>query len=219
MLVVTNRNKLKILGRIFLVILVITLVVTYFLRVVIPLVTDMANAEVKSIVVNKVNEASAIIRDFSYIYDEFYTYEKNNEGEIVLAKANTSAINQLSIYAQKVMQDKLNSLNAEQISLPIGAFSGSSWLSDKGELLNFNIVPIGTSVSHLNSYYYTEGINQTLHRLILRVKTTVKVVIPIKATDVEVFTDIIIAENIIVGRVPDSYITGISDDNIYDLMP
>ena len=56
MLVVTNRNKLKRLGRIFLVILVITLVVTYFMRVVIPLVTDMANAEVKSIVVNKVNE-------------------------------------------------------------------------------------------------------------------------------------------------------------------
>ena len=219
MLIVSNKAKLKKIGRLLALLLIIFSIVAYFSKIVIPLVTDMANAEVKSLVTNKVNDASAIIREFSHIYDEFYTYEKNNDGEIVLAKANTSAINQLSIYAQKVMQDKLNSLNEEQISLPIGAFSGSAWLSNKGEPIKFNVVPIGSSVYHLNSYYYTEGINQTLHRLILRIKTTVKVIIPMNASDVEVITDIVISENIIVGRVPDSYITGISDDNIFDLMP
>ena len=66
---------------------------------------------------------------------------------------------------------------------------------------------------------YTEGINQTIHRLVMRVQTTVRMLVPIRAEDIVVSMDFILAEQIIVGRIPDSYITGISEDNIFDLMP
>ena len=43
--------------------------------------------------------------------------------------------------------------------------------------------------------------------------------VPMNADDVAVSMDFILSEDVILGRVPDSYITGISDDNIFDLLP
>ena len=71
----------------------------------------------------------------------------------------------------------------------------------------------------LGSSFYTEGINQTMHRLIMRVQTTIRILVPLSAENVTVSMDFVIAEQIIVGRIPDSYITGISEDNIFDLLP
>ena len=71
----------------------------------------------------------------------------------------------------------------------------------------------------IGAYYYTEGINQTIHRLIMRVTGTVRMLVPMNADDVAVSMDFILSEDVILGRVPDSYITGISDDNIFDLLP
>ena len=92
-------------------------------------------------------------------------------------------------------------------------------MADKGTPVSINIAPVGAVNIAMGSYFYTEGINQTIHRLVMRVQTTVRMLVPVRAEDVSVSMDFILAEQIIVGRIPDSYITGISDDNIFDLMP
>ena len=53
----------------------------------------------------------------------------------------------------------------------------------------------------------------------MRITTTVHMLVPLKAQDVTVSMDFVLAEDILLGRVPDSYITGISQDNIFDLLP
>ena len=64
------------------------------------------------------------------------------------------------------------------------------------------------------SVFSDAGINQTLHRIVLEVKTTVSAIIPGYTTSVEISGQFVIAETIIVGEVPDAYthvISGNSD--------
>ena len=193
--------------------------VIYYNRSVSPLVKELAESEIKKKTVDAVVNGALKLKVYEVFYGDFYEYEKNNEGEIVLVRSNTASINAMNVYAQKEIQNSINSLKNDKISIPAGAFTGSSWLADKGNGVELNVLPIGAVETKLNSYFYHEGLNQTIHRLVLKVTTTVKIIVPIKAEDVSVSLEFLLAEDLIQGRVPDSYVTGISDDNIYDLLP
>ncbi len=214
----SRKIKIKIIA-LLLVVATVAFVFFYYTHTVSPLVVGTAEAEVKKMTSSIVNDATVRLKTYKAFYDEFYTYEKNDVGEITLVRANTASINLMTIYARRAVQDGLSALTDGKIHIPVGAFSGLSLLADKGSEIEINVVQVGTADAKINSYYYSEGVNQTLHRLVLRVTATVRMLIPLKAEDVEVVTDIVLAEDIIVGRIPDSYITGISDDNIFDLLP
>ncbi len=214
-----KKARFKNIGILILISVIITLAVVYYNNTISPLVIDLAESEIKKITVNAITDGTIKLKTYEAFYNDFYSYERNAEGEIILVKANTSNINLISIYAQKELQKSINRLENKKISIPAGAFTGSSWLADKGKGITINVMPIGAVETKINSYFFNEGINQTLHRLVLRVTSTVRVVVPIKAEDVTITTDILLAEDVIAGRVPESYVTGISDDNIYDLLP
>ncbi len=215
-----NKTKgIKGISILLIICLIIGGIVLYYNRTIAPLVKNLATAEIKKVTVNALTIGALKFKGYNAFYDNFYEYEKNAEGEIILVKANTENINLMSIYAQKEMQKSLNSLKNSKISIPAGAFTGSAWLADKGEGININVMPIGAVETKINSYFFVEGINQTLHRLVLRVTSTVRVIVPVKSEDITIVNDFLLAEDIIAGRVPESYVTGISDDNIYDLLP
>ena len=193
--------------------------VIYYNRSISPLVKDLAEAEIKKKTVDAVVSGALKLKVYEVFYGDFYEYEKNKDGEIVLVRSNTASINAMNVYAQKEIQNSINTLKNDKISIPAGAFTGSSWLADKGDGIELNVLPVGAVETKLNSYFYHEGLNQTIHRLVLKVTTTVKVIVPVKAEDVSVSLEFLLAEDLIQGRVPDSYVTGISDDNIYDLLP
>lgn len=215
---VKNKNRKGITILLILIIVILSSVI-YYNRTISPLVVSLAEAEVKKYAIDAIVKGAIKLKAYQVFYDDFYQYEKNTQGEIVLVKSNVSNINLMNVYAQKEIQNCINSLKNDKICIPAGAFTGSSWLADKGEGIELNVMPIGAVETKLNSYFYHEGINQTLHRLVLKVTTTVRIIVPVKAEDITISNDFLIAEDVIQGRVPDNYVTGISDDNIYDLLP
>ncbi len=217
-----QKNKRKFKVKVFLILLTAAMVfvcVSYYRNTISPLVAQTAEAEVKALASRIINESTLKLKNYQAFYDAFYTYEKNDVGEITLVRANTASINLMTLCAKEAVQNGLDSLSDGKVNIPVGAFSGLALLADKGSDVKINVVQVGTADAKINSYYYNEGVNQTLHRLVLRITATVRMLIPLKAEDVEIVTDIVLAEDIVVGRVPDSYITGISDDNIFDLLP
>ncbi len=211
---VIDKKKCKKILTVILVLAVLAGIYTYFNRISYPLIVEISEVQAENYVNNIINQAIKRILELRSFYEDFYTYEKNNDGEVVLIKANTASINQLMAFAQIEIQDALNDLKDMQIDLHVGAFLGSSVLADRGPVLKINIMPIGNAVTQWDSFYYNKGINQTIHRLLLRVAAKVNLVIPLKAKDCIIMTDIIIAEDIIVGRVPDTYIGGMQTDDL-----
>lgn len=220
--VVTKKKIKKFVAYIAIIALLFSLFL-YMSKVSYPLVVELTEIQADNYVTNAMNNALKNITALSLFYSDFYTYECNKEGDIVLVKANTSNINQLMAMAQIEVQNELNKLENQKIHMHLGAFTGSSLLSDNGPVLTINLVPVGSAVSKWDSYYYAQGINQTIHRLVLRVMAQVKIIIPFKARECEVVCDFVIAEDVILGRVPDTYISGLESnaisDNLFDLIP
>lgn len=198
---------------------IIASVFLYYNKVAYPFVKELAVTETRQKASVYINNACDSIKNTVAAYDGFYNYEKNNEGEVVLVSAKTAAINQAYIIAQTTIFNEIYKLNDSIIEIPVGAFTGSSILASFGASVPINLSVVGESQAEWNSYFYNEGINQTLHRVVLTVITTVEILIPMNTETVVLTTDLVIAEDLIIGRVPDSYITGISEDNIFDLLP
>lgn len=215
----SRRKAYKATAFILIAALLCTLTALYFAKVGAPLVAEIAEAEIRAQTVAAYVEANSNIHKLADFYGDFFEYEKNSEGEITLVRANTAGINSLVVHAQREVQASIDKITSGSIEIPAGAFTGISLIADKGGDISINVSPVGVVDVKINSFYYAEGINQTLHRLVMRITTTVHMLVPLKAQDVTVSMDFVLAEDILLGRVPDSYITGISQDNIFDLLP
>ena len=62
--------------------------------------------------------------------------------------------------------------------------------------------PIGFIEARYSSEFESAGINQTRHKIYINVKTKIRIIIPLKSSDIEVSNEIPIAETIIVGKIP-----------------
>lgn len=211
-----NRRKRIAL---FLLLAIVAGVIAFYVAVVFPTIRAISTEQTRAVTLQAINRAGVNIRSFEGFYGEFYEYHKNEAGDIVLITSNHANINAMMLFAQKEIQDTLDAVENWEIRVPLGAFSGSAFLSEFGPEITMTVLPVGTVQIGLHSYFFSEGINQTLHRIVMRIETTSEIMIPFKTETVRLTTDLLISEDVIVGKVPDSYITGISEDNIFDLLP
>lgn len=211
-----NRRKRIAL---FLLLAIVAGVIAFYAAVVFPTIRAISTEQTRAVTLQAINRAGVNIRSFEGFYGEFYEYHKNEAGDIVLITSNHANINAMMLFAQKEIQDTLDAVENWEIRVPLGAFSGSAFLSEFGPEITMTVLPVGTVQIGLHSYFFSEGINQTLHRIVMRIETTSEIMIPFKTETVRLTTDLLISEDVIVGKVPDSYITGISEDNIFDLLP
>ncbi len=57
----------------------------------------------------------------------------------------------------------------------------------------------------MRSEFISKGINQTLHRVYLQVKCNVNIVTPFDSIAKDITNQVLLMENIIVGKIPDTY--------------
>jgi hypothetical protein len=64
----------------------------------------------------------------------------------------------------------------------------------------------GTATAEFSHQFLEAGVNQTLHQIMLDIEVCVQVLLPGETTELPVRTRICVAETIIVGEVPDTYL-------------
>lgn len=136
---------------------------------------------------------------------EFIHINRSND-QIVSIETNSRLINQLQVNLKESINNKLSELENEKISIPIGTMSGITVLSGRGPDITLKLHQIGAADSEIISEFTSAGINQTKHRLILKVNVELSAILPTHSTDITVENDFVISETIIVGKVPDGYI-------------
>ena len=87
----------------------------------------------------------------------------------------------------------------------MGTLTGSKFLSGRGPKVNFKITSIGNIETKLNSEFSSAGINQTLHRIYLQIKCKVEILTPFNCVDEEITNQVLLAEAVIVGNIPNTF--------------
>ena len=169
-----------------------------------PVFDTLCETRAKSIATKISNEqATNVMREHSY--DELLTIEKDANNNITMVKSNIIAINEIISDVALKIQDEIDARGRENIEIAMGSFTGNKLLAGRGPGVKIRISSVGSVETDLKSEFTSKGINQTLHRVYLDVKCKVNILTPFKDIEKEIVNQVLLVENIIVGRIPETY--------------
>ena len=185
----------------------------YYFKVVLPVVETYSIAETKAITEQAVNLAVSNVVNKTLSYDSLIDINYSPKGEIVSFSANQFEINSITREIVKEAQFHIKNLATSSLKLNMGTFTGIPFFIGRGPLVNLTLMPIGSASGYFDSEFSSVGINMTKHTLFLFVDIHVSIVLPIKPYDYKATNQVILAESIIVGKVPEVYLNGAKLDN------
>lgn len=141
-------------------------------------------------------------KEFSY--DDIIKVVKDNEGNIVMLQADTIKMNKIASDVTLKSQNELKRQSKVDIKVPLSYLLHNNLIGRIGPNVKIRIEPIGYIETSYASTLESAGINQVRHKIYVNMKTHVRVVLPMESNDVEINTEIPIAETVIVGKVPNN---------------
>ena len=213
----TSKQKFGMTVAVFL--LFVIGIVLYLNYVVNPVVIHMSEAKVKSLATKAVGSAIYEIVNTRDLYNDLITISKDSEGNVSMIQAKSLEINLLTRSLTKLATSNLEKIGEQGLDIPIGTFSGMPILVGRGPSVNIKMMPIGSISSSYKSEFTTAGINQTNHKIYVTISSKINVVLPTANQTVETSTQVLICENIIVGKIPETYLFSDSLDEMMNLIP
>lgn len=120
-------------------------------------------------------------------------------------ETNIAALNRVRSDSIRNIAGDVSDIDKMTLSVPIGNLIGSNLLTGRGASVGIRLVPIGDVAAELYSEFIESGVNQTMHRIYLRVRVAMNMLVGWDTVKLELSNDVILAETIIVGEVPDAY--------------
>ena len=138
-------------------------------------------------------------------YTDLVIPHMDRDDRVVFMQANLVAVNRLASESVLKIQRHLEEMRTENFYIPLGQITGIQLLANIGPRIRFNLVPVGTVRVQISDDFSEAGINQTRHKIYLNVSSEMRIAFPLIATKTHVEARVPVADSIIVGPVPDTY--------------
>ena len=168
--------------------------------------SQIAVSDASDIVTVSVNNAiSQVLGSGDYSGDYFVDFVKDVNGDVTAISSNMAKINTLSaqILDKVVGTTEKNSIT---VKIPSGNLTGISLLMGRGPKIPVKIIVLTSSRVEFNNNIITAGINQTKLQINLEVIVDVEILVPWGSETAQVVNEVLIADTVIVGEVPDTYL-------------
>ena len=169
-----------------------------------PVFEALCEDNVKSIATIISNQESTKAMN-KYQYEQLYTIEKDEAGNVVIIKSNVVPINNMISDLTEAIQNRFNEIENTSIDIPVGNLLGIYYFSGVGPSIPAKVRTSGSIDTEVKSEFIAKGINQTLHRIYVNFECYVKIITPMKSFQKKITNQVIIAEHVIVGNIPNSY--------------
>lgn len=131
----------------------------------------------------------------------------SGERGVSSVETDINAVNRLRSRAVTILSEKLSSPNRQTFKIPVGNLTGSSLLSGRGFGIKVKLIQVGDVTAETVSKFESAGINQTLHRIYIRLNIKMNILAASKVSGLSVTEDILVSETVIVGEVPSTYVS------------
>lgn len=196
---------------------IIILFITYTLLFVNPMIIRSARMLAEENIVYSTNEA-VIKTAGGFNYDDFVNITFDDQGKVRLLKYYSFGINKIASEISNLTKRRLDELSMSY-SIPVGALTGIWFISNFGNKIKVHVDTISSVNVSFHSQFSMNGVNQTLHRIIMSIETTSRLIMPlIESEEIFVSVNVVICENIIVGEIPNTYLVTLDEGNMLDLL-
>jgi len=139
-------------------------------------------------------------------YGNLINIHHADDGTIVSVTLNSEAANRYKSRIALLVLKELNKSENYTISVPLGNFCGSEFLSGLGPEIKFKIIPCNIAHIDFESKFTPAGINQVIHTLSVRVNVNIGALLPGFEEISDLTSSAIISETVIMGNVPETYL-------------
>lgn len=172
-----------------------------------PVALDMARTQVQNATSDLINDAiDAQIVQGDIQYDRLIYFEKDLNGRITALKTNMGEINRLKTEILNRINDEILAMDASEIGLSAGSLVLPELLSGRGPVIPVQVVSVRNSDASFLSAFSEAGINQTMHQLSMDVLVDVTVLVLGRTESFTVNSQVVVAETILVGDVPNTFL-------------
>ena len=178
-----------------------------FDRRILPLVLEAAELRIQTEINNVINSVvqEIIVANNVTAADFILQTEFGSNAKPVLS-VNTVLVNEICNTAAQAISERLNNLEPEIASVPIGMVLGLDTLSQVGPRFTFSLAPVGNALVNHESNFTAVGINQTHFSVFLTVESVVRIINPVQSSEIHVTRHVSLVDTIISGTVPGTYL-------------
>jgi sporulation protein YunB len=214
------RRQHKISKILIVVLIAAVIIAAYFIldNAIRPTILSLTEARLRAIAVKAMNDAVRETVGSDVGYSDLIDIEKDDQGKIVLVSANAVMMNQLAASTAIAAQEKILNLGEPGIGIPIGTIVGGPLMTGRGPQIYVKFEPVGSVSTDFMTEFEDAGINQTRHKVYLVFDATVRILIGSSPQTVDISSQVLISDTIIIGEVPQSYFQG-TQDQLLNLLP
>ena len=139
----------------------------------------------------------------------------NEKGDIQYLEPNSKLINRLLLNFSAKVKENYDPDEITKIKVNLGVVTGSRILSQLPFYFTVKVHPLSMTKFQYETEFETEGINQTRYFVYCVLTSEIHILAPFTDKTSKINRKILLAEAVIVGKVPDSYVM-VPKDSILD---
>ena len=172
-----------------------------------PVLETTATTKATNLMVQAIDAAvDNCLQENDMSYRVFVTLGTDTAGKVTSITTNTVANSRFKRQVVGAVSRQLGAMSSEELGIPLGTLSGQPLLSGAGPRVRVKVDSVGEVTAGYSNTFTSAGVNQTLHRVCLDITATVYLFLPGEILPVSVSSSVCVAETVIVGETPDTYL-------------
>ena len=180
----------------------------YFRGNLINYVEKYANGLITTKVVDIFNDSTtrALTGEMFQDKSNFYEIRYDSDGNVSLISTDMVVINALMRDVAAITQSEVNKLCDEEcVQVPYSSILGSMIIANYGGKYDLKMELVGNIQCNYRTTFEAKGVNQTLMCMYIDLFADISVMLPLYVKNVKVNNNMVVYQNLIVGKVPEFY--------------
>lgn len=178
-----------------------------------PIMTAFAESQAVWMATKIANQTvGQVLQEYADICADAIVVTYDDANIISSVRTNTLTVNTVRTTITDRVIAAMETVSAISVAVPMGTLMGWDWMSGLGPLVTFPVGFTASMMSDVSSTLVSEGINQSMYRVLVHLKISLYVVSPGGRSTVEVEVSYPMAETILMGKVPDNLTEVYGDD-------
>lgn len=171
-----------------------------------PVILNYSQSVAERILLNAANEAAVnVLRECNISYRDLVKLTTDEDGRVTSLQVDALNINMLKSKISLELSEIVARNEEFHTYIPIGTFFGSEYTTGLGPKIEFSMQLTSTCMVDFEYEFQEAGLNQVMHRVLLHMTMTGRLVMRGAADVFTVESSELIAETVIVGLTPDAF--------------
>ncbi|MBR6533949.1 MAG: hypothetical protein IKT65_00100 [Clostridia bacterium] len=176
-------------------------------RAISPSVMSLAKTTLEGEISKCINDSvMQVIQSENVEFETMYRTVKNTDDSISAIFINASEANRIKALITERVIENIEKIDTE-IKIPIGNLTDNILFSGKGRCINVDVIAVSSVQNRLENKTKDSGINQTHLSSYIVINASVAARIGGKSVNAESYSEIMLCDTVIVGKVPDSFVS------------